>query len=415
MKNRYLVKCISILMCLSFLFSFAGCNLAEDIKVNFENRISSVNNVSAQELTRLIVMSINDSSKTSDAYASINAYQLDNLSYSYFSEYLDILRRNSRQDNNGRVNSFRMMSSSECTSIVGSLLANRFGTLIGAELLYDEEALFPVYMFFIVDDNGVPKISNDWVRGYIDTYNYSDHYFNFLNDENSDGVRALITPSLNDPAYTEEAISARVRALCDYYRLRVMSNVGAYEIVHIYPGNMSVRIPETLAVDGTSFEEHMVNFSYLNSGNYNIDDEVVIAGDLNIVNLVSGENRVLRVGNVYALSELVQRMGSPISSTYYENNNSRIVLYPGVVLRFDESIDSHNWTGTLTSIRVFGNSSVYTIGYNLYVGMSKTALLVAYPFIDENDYEINVSTSTGDYTVEFEFDDDDTVRMIRVS
>ncbi len=413
MNKGFLIKSLSALLCLSILGSFTGCNLAEDIKVNFENRISFVNNISAQELTRLLISSINDSSKTSDVYSSINNFQMDNLTYSYFSEYLDILRSNSRQDNNGRVESFRMMSNAECISIVGASIGSRYGNLIGAELLYQEEAIYPVYIFFVTDDDGVPRLSNEWVRSFIDTYNYGHHYFTFLNEENSDGVRALITPSLTDPAYTEDAISSKVQALCDYYRLRVMSNIGSYEIVQIFPGHMTVRIPETLAADGTSFEEHTVNFTYLNSGNFFIDDDIVIAPDQNLTYLVDGETRLLRVGNVYTLTDLMANLGSPISSTFYNDNKTRIVLYPGLVLRFDNSNSSHNWSGTLSSIRLYGDTT-YTLGYNAFPGMTKTALLVAYPFIDDFNYEFEITTFTGTYTVEFEFNDDDTVRMVRI-
>lgn len=415
MRNRFVTKIISILMCISLLLCLSGCNLAQDIKENFENRISLVDDVSVQELTRLLISSINDSSKTSDVYSSINDYQMNNLSYSYFSEYLDILRNNSRQDNNGRVQSFRMMNNQECVSIVGSNIAYRYGSLVGAELLYEEKATYPVYIFFVIDDKGTPYISSDWVRSYIDTYNYGNHYFTLLNEENTDGVRALISPSLTDPAYNDEAIASKVQALCDFYRLRVMSNIGAYEIVHIFPGSMSVRIPETLAADGTSFEEHIVNFSYNSNGNYIIDDEIIMASDNNLVYLYSGENRLLRIGNSYSYNDLVSSMGEPISTTYYENNNSLIAMYLGVIIRFEDiSFDGDLWTGSISSIRVYGNST-YTVGYNAYLGMTKSALLVAYPFIDSTDYTLQIETSTGIYNVEFEFNEDDVLGMIRIT
>jgi len=415
MRNRFFVKSISALMCLSVLVGFTGCNLADDIKANVVNRINAVDIVASQELARLVISAINDSSKTSDVYSLISDYQMNELSYSYFSEYMDILRSNSRQSNNGRVESFRMMSSSECVSILGTTLVNRYGDMIGVELIYQEEPTYPVYFFFSIDPNGVAFISNEWVRSLIDTYNYGNHYFTLLNEENHDGVRALITPSLTDPAYNDEAINAMVNSLCDYYRLRVMSNIGAYEIIHLYPGSMSVRIPETLAADGTSFEEHIVNFTYLNSGNYYIDEDIEMSPDPNLVYLVNGENRLLRIGNDYSRSSMISVMGEPIATTYYEDESVLIAMYPGVILRFENVEGSENsWNGTITSIRVYGNTTC-SLGYHAYLGMSKTALLVAYPFIDETNYAVRLTTSTGTYNVEIQFDENDVISMIRIT
>ncbi len=108
-------------------------------------------------------------------------------------------------------------------------------------------------------------------------------------------------------------------------------------------------------------------------------------------------------------------MGPASSFSYNEDEGMVIVIFPGVILRFDGVSEmGENWTGTLTSIRLM-SSSAYSIGYNLFVGMTRTQILLAYPFIDESNYVFTINTGSRDYDVTFGFGDGDVVEYVKVS
>ena len=102
-------------------------------------------------------------------------------------------------------------------------------------------------------------------------------------------------------------------------------------------------------------------------------------------------------------------MGEPTTYSYNQDEHLIIVFYDGVILRFDNVEIGEDWSGTLSSIRLMGNST-YTIGYNLFAGMTRSQILLAYPFADDTDYELTV----GDNRVQFGFDEDDVVSYVKI-
>ena len=108
-------------------------------------------------------------------------------------------------------------------------------------------------------------------------------------------------------------------------------------------------------------------------------------------------------------------MGEPSTLTYDPDSHMLILIYPDVILRLDNvnEVDG-DWVGSITSIRLISDS-VYSIGYNLFVGMTRSQILLAYPNVDNLGFTLPVETSTGSYTVTFTFDENDTVVNIKVS
>ena len=412
--KRYMKKAIVILMCAALIMSSSACNIAEQIRNSVHERITVQEDVSIQEMTRLLISSINDKRTTADTYSRIPESQLDGLSYSYFYEYMNILRSVSTQDSNGKVVSFRILGDQECRDLLVEDVSSTYGNIRGAQLLYSTDVQYPVYIFFREDADGKISLSRDWVTSIINIYNYSNHYFTLLDENNADGVKALLIPGLQSDVYTDEVLYAKAQQLCDFYRLRVMSSMNEYEITRLVPWEMTVRIPETIAVDGELFEEHEVYFAY-EDGSYAIDDQISIAPDVSLVYLVRGDERLVRVGNEYSNEQLNAMLGDYSTATYDPTAHMMILIYPDLILRVDEvSGNDDSWTGTVTSIRLI-RSSVYSIGYNLFVGMTRSQILLAYPNVDNLDFTLPVEGSSGTYTVTFAFDDDDIVTYIKVS
>lgn len=414
MRKGVIRKGIALILCVVITVSLCACGLASDLRYSFAQRIATQENLPVQELTRLIISSINDKRNTADAFSMIPDAQLDGLSYSYFYAYMDILREVSRQDNKGNVVSFRIIDSEESQTILGQDLFNKYGKTVGAELLYSSDSVYPVYIFFHENMDGSVCLSNSWITSVINIYNYGNHYFTMLDEGNADGVVTILTPGLTDSAYTSEAVYARAMKLCEFYRLRVMSNRSDYEIIRLVPGEMVVRIPETVAEDGASFEEHIVTLSMLNNGNYHIDDSIQVELDQNLVYLMRGDERLIRVGSDYSYADLVNLMGNPSSLNIDAGVGRVMVIYPGLIMRFDGEVTADSWSGTLTSVRVLSNSA-YTIGYYLYSGMNRTQLLVAYPFIDDVNYDLSFINGTRLYDITFTFNEEGIVTNLKVS
>ena len=414
MRMNHLKKILAIAMCAVFMLSSGACDIAEQIRNSVHERIVIQSEIPVQELTRLIISSINDKRNTADAYSQIPSAQLDGLSYSYFYEYLNIIRTVSTQYNNGKVVSFRIMGDEECSDLLGRDVSSRFGQIKGAQLMYSTEVEYPVYIFFSVDEDGRAYLSKDWVTSIINIYNYSKHYFTLLDESNADAVKALLAPGFVGDEYTDEVIYTKALQLCDFYRLRVMSNTNEFEITRLVPWEMTIRIPETITSDGSLFEEHYVNITLQDSGSYYIDDKISVAQDNNLAYLVRGDEKLIRVGSEYTYDQLVMTLGTPSAVNFNDDNNLMILIYPGVILRFDDvDYDSENWNGSLSSIRLIG-SSAYSIGYNLFVGMTRTQVLLAYPFIDDSNYVLNLSGGLRDLGVEFGFDEYDTISFVKV-
>lgn len=412
--KRFMKKAIVLILCAVFVMSSSACNIAEQIRNSVHDRIIYQENVSIQEMTRLLISSINDRRTTADAYSSIPEDQLDGLSYSYFYEYMNILRSVSTQNSNGKVVSFRILPDEECRELLGNDVSLSYGDIKGAQLLYSSDVEYPVYIFFRQNSDGSISLSRDWVTSIINIYNYSNHYFNLLDESNADGVKALLIPGLQSEVYTDEVLYAKAQQLCDFYRMRVMSGRNEYEITRLVPWELCVRIPETIAVDGEYFEEHDVTFSYA-SGSYSIEDQISIAPDISLIYLVRGDERLIRVGSEYTHEQIAAAVGEPSALNYDPSSRMLILIYPEAIIRIDDVNDiGGDWAGTVTSVRLISNS-VYSIGYNLFVGMTRSQILLAYPNVDNQDFTLPVEGANGTYNVTFTFDENDTVVNIKVS
>ena len=71
MRKGLLKKTAVVLMCAAFVLSSSACNIAEQIKSNVHERIVVQSQISVQELTRLLISSINDNRTTAESFSNI--------------------------------------------------------------------------------------------------------------------------------------------------------------------------------------------------------------------------------------------------------------------------------------------------------------------------------------------------------
>ena len=110
-SGRILTKVLSVIMCVVMLagtFGLSGCKVINNITNGLN---ASQKFLSEAELARLMTNAVNSDSNVSDCYANIPDGQLDDLSYSMFSEYCSILRKCAQK--HGTADSFKILTENE--------------------------------------------------------------------------------------------------------------------------------------------------------------------------------------------------------------------------------------------------------------------------------------------------------------
>ena len=403
----------------AMLSVMSSCNiidLADRIKESSET-------ISGAEIARLMIDAVNNKNNVAESYSSIPEKQREGLSFSYFTEYIDILRNMSK--NNGTIDSFRFLTSKE----MDALDIDDGYEVVLFEYSEDPEAM-PVYIYLDVNSEGVTYLSNETISDIISIWNYSDHYFTMMEEQNIEGIYTLLNPIYSEEELSDEAIYARASALSDFYYTRVRSSRADYEISKLTPDAMTIVIPEIISEDGESYTEHTVEIVKNYSRDmYEIDDTIPLETDPYLTYLVNGSTKLVHCGNSYTSTIINNTVGKPTYISHgldgidmrlaengedIEYEHKILVNYPGLILVFEGYGNDEKWDGELTGFRLYDTTDV-TVGYNVYIGMPKSELQSVYPFIDLYDSELTYSAPEADYSIVFEFDDEDCLDLIRVS
>ena len=87
--KAYGKRSLAAILILVLLMSLAGCAFVDKI----QNRIDpNASKISAPELVRLLVVAINDQNMIGSSYEAIPEVQREGISFSYFSQYVSILK-----------------------------------------------------------------------------------------------------------------------------------------------------------------------------------------------------------------------------------------------------------------------------------------------------------------------------------
>lgn len=420
MRKSFVSKVLSVLLVLVVLFSASACN-ARGIPA-FQEEIS------AQEMVRLIVSAINDKKNIADSFSSIPDSQKQNVTYSYFSEYISIIKEIS--STRGNISSFRMLTPEEIDLYTGDY-SNKAGyeNLVAAEFLYEQDFDTPVYFFLSQNSQGKAFLSIDWIKDYISIYSYSQYYFSMLDDSNFDGLFSLLRPGLVGEEYTDATVYSRVNALIDYYQIKVRSLRSEFNIVKLLPDQMKVVIPEVLSEDNNTLTEHEVDITLSDNDSYVIVDEIPFYPDESLLSVYKSLDEVIRCGNHYSSEELYSLFGTPINLSVYSLDEDEIstettayeqkliVNYRGMLLLFKVNFTSNDeWEGQLEKIRI-NRDCEFSIGSSgLCYGMTLSELLELYPYIEKTNYELNYEMYGVTYTVVLIFEENvlTDIRVTRV-
>ena len=193
--KRLLSIVLTVAMTVPLAGLLAGCSAFEFFRSGVIDTSTSV--ISEQEIARLLISAINDETEVASSYSQIPDRQLDGISYSAFNEYVSILR--SVSDEFGPVKSFMILNNSDSSKYLKGLLdktdmdsiSDRYGHLSVVQLEYDvsEKGNNNSTQFCIsVDNDEVAYLSRAYVTETIAAYNYLEHYFTMLEENNTDGL-----------------------------------------------------------------------------------------------------------------------------------------------------------------------------------------------------------------------------------
>ena len=417
--GRTLKKVLSVLLCVAMVtgtIALSGCDFISNITSGLT---VAQKPLSEAELARLITNAIISESNVADCYAGIPKSQLDDLSYSMFSEYCSILRNCSQK--HGTADSFRILSENEKQEYFNTInssdddyrMIEAYGNMDVVELCYSKDrdpSASPV-RFIIARHGSTISVPRKYIVDSMLAYYYINHYFEMIDEMNVDGLEAIIKSAYDSDIYLNSVIHAKAEYIANYYRLKVKTGTPDYELKLFSPTHISYVIPEVFSTDGTNINSKTVDLRLKNDGQYTLFDHIPATVREVRFNREGGSR--LRMGSTYTFSEIKNILGNPKFST--TTSDMVIIVYDGATIRLDAEISEEGqWsTGRLTSILLRKDNGFY-FGEDLYIGMNISELLLVYPMFDECGYTGSFKNGDGEFILNFEFDDYGNVSSIEL-
>lgn len=412
-----LTRALAVILCVSMVFGvlgLTGCRLIDDLTNGVAQK-----SLSEAELARLVTNAVISDANVADCYANFPKNQLDGLSYSMFSEYCSILRKNSAE--HGTPDSFRILNEEDKQEYFASIDSGemegfqtvyKYGDLDVVELCYsrDKDPGAPAVRFMLAKKGSLYVLPSEFIVDSMLAYSYINHYFEMIDDGNVDGLEAVIKSTYNSDIYLNSVIHAKAEYISEYYRLKVKTSTSDYELKLFSPTHITYVIPEVFSSDGTRIVSKTVELRLKSDGTFLVEDDIpATIRELRLSKEGSGR---LRMGSTYTSSEIKYLLGDPIVATY--TTDQVILAYNGMTIRLDAEIENGQWTsGRLTSV-VFRKQSVFSLSDDLYIGMNVAELLLVYPMFDECGYTGSFKNGDGEFTLSFEFDEYGNVSIIKL-
>lgn len=412
-----LSRALAVILCVSMVFgviSLTGCTFIDNLTHGVTQK-----SLSEAELARLVTNAIINDSDVADCYAKFPKNQLDGLSYSMFSEYCSILRKNASE--HGTADSFRILNEEDKLAYFASIDSGdmeqfqsiyKYGDMDVVELCYsrDKDPSAPPVRFMLSKKSGIYSLSSDFIVDSMLAYSYINHYFEMIDDGNVDGLEAVIKSAYNSDIYLNSVIHAKADYIADYYRLKVKTGTSDYEIKLFSPTHITYVIPEVFSADGTKIVSKTVELRLMSDGKFLVEDD--IPATIKELRFSREGSSRLRMGSTYTSSEIRYLLGDPIVATC--TTDQVILAYSGMTIRLDAEIEDGQWTSGRLSSVVFRKDTVFSLSEDLYIGMNISELLLVYPMFDECEYTGSFKNGDGEFTLSFEFDDYGNVSTIRL-
>ena len=428
--TKQIKKVIALLLILSVMMGFVGCAFFDKIHATIDPKKEYI---SAPEIVRLLISAIDDDKNLADSYASIPEGQRKDISFSYYFEYISILKEFTK--GNGKIQGFRFLNDEENSkhldSIYNKLAQNslvddyytvfsQYGEVRTVIFEFSKESDYPVCLYIPLDEEGFAYLSYDLISHLIASYNYMQQYFKLISAEKADGISALLDVESKIPEeYVGSVINARSSYILDFYKLRVKNTPEQFELCAANPFYVEYNIPKVVSYDGGELYNRKV-YAFRNpNGFVSISDPFELETDNVIATVNVSATQYLRCGLEYDYSAISRICGKPISTylkdgavsvTYDKDGNPiekymLLVSYNGMNLSFVATYNSEtDWIGELVSIRLYSSSSEYNV-CGIKVGDSELSILEHFPMINYGDYIITYEDGKTSYKLEYEVKD----------
>lgn len=394
----------------------SGCKLIN----NLTNGLNGAQKpLSEAELARLITNAVISDSNVADCYAGIPSSQLDDLSYSMFSEYCSILRKCSQK--HGTADSFKILNEDEKAEYFRLIDSDEgdyrtidyYGDVDVVELCYskDKDPSASPVRFIIARNGNSCSMAGRYIVDSMLSYSYINHYFEMIDDYNVDGLEAIIKSAYSSDIYLNSVIHAKADYIAEYYRLKVKTGSSDYELKLFSPTHITYVIPEVFSSDGNSIISKTVDLRLRNDGGYTLEDD--IPATVRELRFSREGNAGLRMGSTYTFDDIRKRLGSPKFTT--TTSDFVILVYDGATLRLEAELsEGGQWTaGRLTSI-LLRKDNDFSFSADLFVGMNVSELLLVYPMFDECGYTGSFKNGDGEFVLAFDFDEYGNVSSIQL-
>jgi hypothetical protein len=274
------------------------------------------------------------------------------------------------------------------------------------------------------DANGVAYLCKEMVVETIAAHNYLEHYFTMLENNNTDGLFALLSPLYDENIYINSVITAKAKYISEYYLLKVRSTRGEYIYDEVTPFLVHVTIPKVLDDDGESLTSHEVTL-YVHDNNYAIEDKIPWYLDSTGIGVYDSAGNPQRIQGVSLTeSKLAALFGEPmftrVTAMSAEDKKATgksldvRAFYNGIIITIYADYDaSGKWFGEVGGMRIYSDS--YSIDGHIAPGMNQTELLLIYPMLDEEDYTFTFTSGKDTFRVIFEFDDYNNISSIKIA
>ncbi len=401
------------------------------------NNVSGNEYISKPELVRLVVNSINAKADSDiySFYSLIPDTQKIDVSYSDYAQYVEALRRLTQSS--GNITGYHFLKGKDKTNAFQQMIANSgitpeqfraYGNLEAVDFLFETEEKIefnPVCRMFIgVDEQGNAFLPSEWIKQTNRLFTYIALYFNEIDEQNVDALMSAMSYTNSNSS----VVRARALALIDYYRMRVRGDSSSFILREIGPLYSEVILPEVRS--GDELVSRKVKITQYDGviQNKDIIPVEVEAAQFKLYSRQNGAS-LLVIGNNYSKGNVESLLGHSLFSSYNEDNVIDIRLnsngeseevhkivcnYNGMMLIFEGIITDESdlsWEGVLTGIKIYGKCD-FVLGEKVTYGVSKSTLLVEYPFFEENDCTLKYSYENSNYEMTFEFDEYDNASSI---
>lgn len=420
-RNHFTFRIWLVTLAISFLMPMlTSC---QNVNEKWDPLHISTQEIDAAELARLIVDSLVSEDMESD-YRSIPATQRDDMSYSQYAEYIDLLQNLCPTICN--VESFRFLSTDESSTLLAEMangLSPDYADLVLQSIPFEitfernSEGIETAILYLQTDENGVPFISTRWVNRLSELVNYSIHYFEAMNGDNLDAIQSLVCTNQSSFTFPERILTQKASAIYDFYRLNVKSSVEQYRVTVLNAKQVCVTQPEVMDESNASYESRIVSFTYSDSDTIIVSDPMVSSLRSSDLYLYYNGARCLRIGETATSLQLISLFGEPVSTSfgpqlYFEDTEEgEHIIYRNIVIKYPtfqltvrgvENKDG-SWDGRLIRFRIFTTGTETSLGAYFTNSSDIFDVLYRYPFADETDYLITNEIEGANYTLEVHF------------